>query len=227
MKKIFFVLIALILLTSTAFSTNVKSKPVYHCNRNNSNRIAITFDDGPHPKHTPEILDILEENNVKATFFLIGQNVKNYPDCAKRILRDGHEVGNHTYSHRVLKSLTREKIEKEITEMENQLSKIANYHPKLIRPPCGMYNDALVKTADETGYKIILWSIDTKDWAHSSTESIVSNVVTNVRGGDIILFHDYISGEDGTPDALKVIIPKLKSMGYEFVTVSELLQSDS
>lgn len=227
MKKIFFVSIALILLTSTTFSANVKSKPVYYCNRSNSNRIAITFDDGPHPKHTPEILDILKENNVKATFFVIGQNVKNYPDCAKRILCDGHEVGNHTYSHRVLKSLTKEKIEKEITEMENQLSKIANYHPKLIRPPCGMYNDTLVKTADETGYKIILWSIDTKDWAHSSTDSIVSNVVTNVRGGDIILFHDYVSGEDGTPDALKIIIPKLKSMGYEFVTVSELLQSDS
>lgn len=224
MKKSIFSVFLAILMAGTVFSTNVKKEPVYNCNNKNTNKIAITFDDGPHPRQTPKILDILKKYDVKATFFVIGVNAKNYPEPLKRAISEGHEIGNHTYSHNILKSMPRAKIEEEIFNMEKQLCEIYPYRPKLIRPPCGTYSESLVDIANDEDYKIILWTIDTHDWAHASTDNIVKNVINHIKGGDIILFHDYISGKDNTPEAIDILIPKLKSMGYEFVTVSELLR---
>lgn len=200
-------------------------RPVYSSNFKEKKKIALTFDDGPHPRITPEILDILDEYHIKATFFVIGINAKNYPEALSQVVDGGHEIGNHTYSHKVLKSRPKDVIYKEIIDTEKEILKKSSVTPHLIRPPCGLYDDSLVAIAEENNYKIVLWNIDTHDWAHSASQNMVSNVVTKVRGGDIILFHDYISGENNTPDTLKILIPKLLDMGYEFVTVSELLQT--
>ena len=221
-------LIIAVLFCTILFCLNVASintnKPVYSSGEKEDKKIAITFDDGPHPRITPEILKILDKYGVKATFFVIGINAKNYPEALSMVINSGHEIGNHTYSHQVLKNKSKEEIIKEIIETEKEISKSNEFSTTLIRPPCGFYDESLTSLAQENDYKIVLWSIDTHDWAHASVENIVSVITKNVKGGDIILFHDYISGENNTPEALKIIIPRLTKMGYEFVTVSELLQ---
>lgn len=203
----------------------VGNTPVYSSNLQEGKRIALTFDDGPHPRNTPKILDILDKYGIKATFFLIGVNAKNYPEALKMVIDKGHEIGNHTYSHKPLKSKSKDEIYKEIMDTEREIAKSGSFSTSLIRPPCGLYDNTLVEIAIENDYKIVLWNIDTKDWAHTSSSDIFAKVVNNVRGGDIVLFHDYISGENNTVEALNLIIPKLISLGYEFVTVSELLQN--
>lgn len=197
---------------------------VYSSNASAGKQIAITFDDGPHPRITKEILNILDEYNIKATFFVIGINAKNYPSRLRDIATRGHEIGNHTYSHNILKSMPKEKIKKEILDAENQIFEITGKKPTLLRPPCGLYDEGVVEIAEKMDLKIVLWAIDTHDWAHNSALNILENVSSKSKDGDIILFHDYVSGEYNTPQALRRIIPTLLAQGYEFVTVSELLQ---
>ena len=213
------ILLVAILLTGKAFANDM----VYSSSVSDTNKIAITFDDGPHPRNTKRILDILEKYQVKATFFVIGINVKNYPETLSKVIENGHEIGNHTYSHQILKNKEKDVICKEIIDTEKEISK-RNTTTKILRPPCGLYDSNLIDFAKQNGYKIVLWNIDTNDWAHTSESDMISHVMSSVKGGDIILFHDYISGENNTPDALDVIIPRLQAQGYEFVTVSELLQ---
>lgn len=191
---------------------------------NSKKQIALTFDDGPHPYRTPQILDILDKYNIKATFFLIGKNVEYYPEVVHREINSGHEIGNHTYSHAQLNKLQVDEIKEELSSFENALSKVSDYQSSIIRPPCGCYSEALCTAANESNYKIILWSIDTKDWAHTPVDTISENILKKVKSGDIILMHDYIAGDSPTPKVLEIIIPKLLSEGYEFVTVSELIK---
>ena len=220
--RVFALLCSIICLANYAYAS--KNSPVYKSSENESNKIAITFDDGPHPRNTKKILDVLEKYSVKATFFVIGVNAKNYPEALQQVINSGHEIGNHTYSHHILKSKTKDSIIREILDTEKEISKKSSYFTTLVRPPCGIFDSTLVDIANENGYKIVLWSIDTNDWAHAGSNSIVEAVIKNVKGGDIILFHDYTSGENNTVEALNILIPKLQKMGYELVTVSELLE---
>ena len=116
-------------------------------------------------------------------------------------------------------------VKNEILNTEDALYNQYSIRTNLLRPPCGLYDSSLVDIAKENEYKIVLWTVDTKDWAHESAENIVKNVLANIKSGDIILFHDYVSGNDHTAEALDILVPKLQEMGYKFVTVSELLQS--
>ncbi len=189
----------------------------------NNKYIALTFDDGPHPVHTPEILDILAEYDVRATFFTIGQNVAWYNDVFQMEYEAGHEIGNHTYSHLNLKKLPYKQVCNEIERAERAIYETVEYRTRLLRPPEGAFGTDLCKAAEELDYTVVCWSIDTRDWAHTPTDQIVQNVLSSVKGGDIILFHDYIYGDSPTPDALRMIIPALLEEGYTFVTVSELM----
>lgn len=219
-------LIALVLLIFLSITVSAQGI-VYSSNVNAGKQIALTFDDGPHPRITPQILEILDEYGIKATFFVIGVNSKNYPNQLKQIVDGGHEIGNHTYSHKILKSMSKEEIEKEILDTETQVEKITNITPNLLRPPCGIYDETLIEIAQEKDLKVVLWTVDSHDWSHRTVANIVQNVTKNASNGDILLFHDYVSGEYNTPNALRKIIPLLIKQGYEFVTVSELLQSAS
>lgn len=223
-SKLFIIFLVLSISVFLVSATVNDNKTVYNSYINNENKIAITFDDGPHPKLTPKILDVLDKYDIKATFFVIGVNVDNYPKPLIRAIESGHEIGNHTNSHCILKSMRVDKIYEEINLCKRKILDLTGYNATLIRPPCGMYDKSLIRLAKENNDKIILWNIDTHDWSHMSTEGIKSNVISSVKGGDIILFHDYITGESNTVEALETIIPILKDKGYEFVTVSQLLQ---
>lgn len=216
-------LAALVFMLLFTISSVKASDIIYSCQSNKKN-IALTFDDGPHPVHTPEILDILAEYGVKATFFVIGENASWYGELVKTEYENGHEIGNHTYSHHMnLKKLSYDGICAEIANAENEIYENIEYRTRLLRPPGGIYSDTLLRAAADNDYDIICWSVDTRDWAHTPTEEIVRNVMSSVKEGDIILFHDYVSGESPTPDALRQIIPQLLDEGYNFVTVSELI----
>jgi len=184
--------------------------------------VALTFDDGPLNDTTPEILDILKEKNVKATFFVVGERVKRFPMLVQQEIEAGHEVGAHTYSHPNLTKLSKDQLEEEMDKTEKVISTVAP-KPHLFRPPGGAYNDAIIKLTRDKGYRVILWSIDTQDWRSPPVGDIVNSVLKNIKPGSIILLHDGKSPSP-TPEAVKFIIDDLRSLGYEFVTASELLQ---
>lgn len=198
---------------------------LYVSNRSAQKCIALTFDDGPHPKYTPQILDILDKYNAKATFFVIGKNAKAYPDIVKDEHARGHEIGNHTYSHPDLKKISATKFLEEIQKTSETIFEITGSHPVLFRPPGGYLNNDIIKEVADCDSKAVLWSWrqDTRDWACPSVDCIVSTVIENLRDGDIILFHDYNSGKSPTPEALEKILSELSQKGYKFVTVSELM----
>lgn len=187
-------------------------------------RIALTFDDGPHKKYTEEILDILDEYSIKATFFVVGVCAEKYPDIVAREIASGHEIGNHTYSHAHLRNIKPSDLTGEIEKAEQLILSSVNYKTTLFRPPEGVCNDTVRAVAKNMNYSLVLWSIDTRDWVPASRDDIVNAVIGNVDGGEIILMHDYVVGKSNTPDALRILIPKLLEEGYTFVTVSELLQ---
>ena len=186
--------------------------------------IALTFDDGPHHKYTAEILDILKKHDVKATFFTVGTNVERFPELVEREINEGHEIANHTYSHKHMADLGESEFVSEVLMWEDTVYGHHEYSSNLFRPPEGVLTDRECEVIKNLGYDIVLWSVDTRDWAHTSVDRIVDNVITNVQNGSIVLFHDFVSGESPTPKALEIIIPKLQDMGYEFVTVSELIK---
>ena len=196
---------------------------VFYKKANDNMEIALTFDDGPHPYYTPIILKILEEYGIKATFFMIGENVTYYPDAAEAVLNAGHEIGNHTNHHKGMKSLSDHEIQKEIEDCEDVIFSLADYRPTLIRPPEGAMNDQVRRVIGALNYRIILWDVDTHDWAHTPPTEICKNVLSEIESGDIILMHDFIGHNSPTPEALRMLIPALLERGYKFVTVGELL----
>ncbi len=188
--------------------------------------IALTFDDGPHPVLTNKILDILSEYDAKATFFVIGKNAELYPDVIKRIAFEGHEIGNHTYSHLAETNSNSEKLKTEILKTENIVYSLTGEKTKLFRPPTGYCSKSAVLMTKALDYKTIVWNIDTRDWAHRNKNDIIREIKSGAGSGSIILFHDFISNNSDTPEILETILPCLISKGYRFITVSEMLGLD-
>ncbi len=214
--------------TSTSAENGVlNSGNIYYGNDSGDKLVALTFDDGPHKFRTDEILDVLKKYNVKATFFVVGTMAREYPHLIKRELSEGHEIGNHTYSHYNLKRLNTETLEKEIELTEEAIFEVCEYRPKLFRPPEGWCTDNIASVAGHMDYDVILWNIDTLDWAHTDSKKIFECVKDSIKPGSIILFHDYVSGKSPTREALEMIIPSLISDGYRFVTVSELISGEN
>ncbi len=199
---------------------------VYFSCGNDSKRIAITFDDGPHYKYTAEILDILKEYDIKATFFVVGQLAQRYPELILRELAEGHEVASHTWSHPHISEVTEDSLANEIVSTEELIFELAKYRPRLFRPPEGKYSDTVRRVAAELDYEVVLWTVDTRDWSHPTVDKIVETVLENTESGSIILCHDFIGNNSPTPEALRRFLPELKRNGYEFVTVSELILGD-
>lgn len=188
--------------------------------------IALVFHDGPHPKYTIEILDILKEYDIKATFFVLGMHAEKYPEIIKRQVEEGHEIGNHSYSHINMRKATKKQIREEFEKTQEIIYSIAKIRPKVFRPPYGNYNRDVIEIISSDDIPIVLWTFyqDSKDWSNPGVDSIVNTTLSKVQNGDIILFHDYVyKNESHTVEALKIIIPELLNKGYKFVTISELL----
>ena len=210
--------------TSVKICASKEVSKEYYFKRNNKNNIALTFDDGPHPKQTHKILEILDKYNIKATFFVVGINAENYPEALKSIAKSGHEIGNHTFSHKYVKGKETDVVTKDLERCKNAINKICGETPVLFRAPGGLMDEISVSNAEAfDDYSIIYWSIDTMDWAHHSPNEIADHVLTNIKSGDIILMHDYIGYNSPTAEALELIIPELLDRGFNFVTVSELI----
>lgn len=221
--RIMAVFLALFVLFSSFRLISSAQVEVYRSVRTDTMRIALTFDDGPHPRLTNRILQILDQYHVKATFFMIGENVKYYPETARAVIAAGHEVGNHTYSHHRLSKMDMDSLEKEVEECEDILEKICQYRPRFFRPPEGALSAYVRNYTEQEHYTVILWSVDTRDWENKDAERIAQYVLDNIHPGDIVLMHDFIGTKSKTPEALEILLPKLLAQGYEPVTVSELL----
>lgn len=182
-------------------------------------QVALTFDDGPHRTITPKILDILREHQVKATFFVLGERVKLYPWILRQIVAEGHEIGNHSYSHRFLTAMSNETIGREIFETQNAIKNAIGYETPLFRPPYGAFRHDTRAIFHEYGLSIVLWSVDTKDWRVRNPDKILHSVISQARNGSIILCHDI---HEVTLEALPQILTTLKAEGYTFMTVSQL-----
>ena len=198
-----------------------------YCKGGRGKEIALTFDDGPSLQNTEEILGILKEYGIRATFFVIGENAAADPERIRMIHEAGHEIGNHTYTHAYISKIKPEQLREEIRKTEAVLKEITGEKPNVFRPPGGYYDKASLAVLEEMGYKSILWSLDTRDWSMPKSDTIVSKIEENAVGGDIILFHDLNDKRLPTPEALKRILPYLKENGYEFVTISEMIENEA
>ncbi|WP_409367752.1 polysaccharide deacetylase family protein [Lysinibacillus sp. 38-6] len=183
----------------------------------NVKRIALTFDDGPHPKVTEQILNTLDKYHAKATFFMLGSRVKNYPDIARDVLARGHEIGNHTWNHPVLTKMPMEQVLKEYTSTANEIELALNQGATVFRPPYGATNDNINA---QIPVPVVLWSIDTLDWKHRNSQLVLTYIKNNLHNNAIVLMHDI---HQSTADGLDAVLAYLQSEGYEFVTVSEIL----
>ena len=221
--RVFALIFCLAILTLTTAASAPVEDDVYRSVKTDTMQIALTFDDGPHPFLTHRILEILDRYGVQATFFMVGVNVENYPEAAREVIAAGHEVGNHTLTHRIVSRLSPLGIERELGGCEEALEELCEYRPHLFRPPQGAVNEDVSRCSRENDYKLILWSLDTRDWENKNAEEIADCVLSSVSAGDIILMHDYIGRNSQTPEALEILLPRLIERGFEPVTVSRLL----
>lgn len=184
--------------------------------------IAVTVDDGPYPGATERILDVLREENVKATFFVLGKSARAYPELFRRTVAEGHEIASHGYSHGNMARSSRAECEREWTRTEAVLAELGVEKITLFRPPSGAYGQTLTTAAKERGYRVVLWDVDPRDWEGASSDVIAERILAKAESGSIILLHD---GQYPiySADALRRVIPHLKAEGYSFVTVGELL----
>lgn len=182
---------------------------------------ALTFDDGPHPTNTPRLLKILRDRNIKGTFFLVGKNAKAYPALVRQIIAEGHEIGNHTWTHGSLTGMSDDQIRKELKMSADAVFEAAGYRPQTLRPPYGAVN-ARVKDLifSEFGYPTIMWSVDPQDWRRPGVSVVTSRLVNGVRPGSILLVHDIHAP---TIEAMPGTLDQILAKGYRFVTVSQLM----
>ncbi|MDR2167383.1 MAG: polysaccharide deacetylase family protein [Clostridiales bacterium] len=182
-------------------------------------RMAITFDDGPHGRFTPQLLDALASRNISGTFFLMGPTARAYPQIVERMHSEGHQIGNHSYSHSLLTRLSSAQIRKEIDDTDSIIYGITGIIPTLVRPPFGGYNDQVLAVMAEMGKSIVNWSVDPRDWYHRNAEIVRDNILAHARDGSIVLVHDiHESSIQGAIMAIDILLAR----GYNFVTVSEL-----
>lgn len=184
--------------------------------------IALTFDDGPWPRTTTQILDILNKNNIKATFFWVGRYLQVYPELGKKVAAAGHAIGNHTWNHQYIK-YNEEGAAREIDRTTSLIEKLTGVKTSMFRPPGGILNNGLVAYAQKKNYAVVMWSADSLDW-RTATQSLMENVMRQANSGGIVLMHDGGGNRARTVEALPDIIAKLRKEGYTFVTVPELLK---
>lgn len=189
----------------------------------NRSEVALTFDDGPDPNFTPVILDKLAKYGVKATFFLLAENIEKWPEMARRIVTEGHIVGNHSYSHPKSTGLDMDEFKHEISKSDELLKFVSGYRPRFFRPPYGDINEEQLHWLTGQGIITIQWTVDTNDWRGLTGAEIAKTVQGAVYPGSIVLQHNADGVPlEGTVDALDLFIPQLQAKGVRFVTLPEM-----
>ncbi|MFP7159660.1 polysaccharide deacetylase family protein [Priestia aryabhattai] len=216
-------------LAHTFITTNIPLKSNMIKSVNTTEKlVALTFDDGPESHYTPQILDVLKEKGVPATFFVLGKQIKAFPNEMKRIAMEGHGIANHTWNHPELKRMWTTKVRDEIRSTQNEMQRVTGRKPDLFRAPYGALTKSDISVLNEMGMRNILWSVDTLDWSGLSSKEILSTVQRDITPGGIILQHNFQSEAhllDGTVEALPKIIDELQKKGYKFVTLQTLLEN--
>lgn len=198
--------------------------PIYSVDRGGEKICSLTFDAAWGDEDTDELIGILSENDVKATFFVVGSWVEKYPNSVKKFFDSGHEIMNHSNTHPHINQLSNAKIEEEITKCDDKIEAVTGIRPTLFRGPYGEYNNNVISAAEKLNHMVIQWNVDSLDWRELSAEEIYERVIKRTESGSIILFHN---GAKNTPEALKKILPRLIADGYKFVPVSELVYSEN
>ena len=184
--------------------------------------VALTFDDGPHPSLTRKAVAILDRHGAKGTFFMLGENVNRYKSLVASVAASGHELGVHTWSHIKMNAVSRARVDNEVNRTRNLIGRISGTYPRVMRPPYGATNQALVNHMyNGYGMASVLWDVDTRDWCKPGVSKVINTAVSKARPGSIILVHDIHAS---TINALEGIVTGLQAKGYKLVTVSELLQ---
>lgn len=196
----------------------------YNSVRTRHSVLAISFDDGPHPELTPKLLDILKARGVRATFYVIGRNVQAYPEIARRIVAEGHEIANHTWSHPSLSKIGAAKVGQEIRRTTETIKEVTGVTPTTMRPPYGATNAAINRRMNEEfGLRVAMWSVDPQDWKYRNAQRVSNHLTTQAKAGDILLAHDiHASTIAAMPSALDALLAK----GFRFVTVAEIMAMD-
>lgn len=199
-----------------SFFTSIFTNQTWNV-KNNKNEIYLTFDDGPIPEVTPWVLDILKEYNITATFFCIGDNIRKHPEVFKRILEEGHQVGNHTFNHLNGWKTSTVNYKKNVTACTTEIEKHTALSTRLIRPPYGRITPSQIKALQKENYQIIMWEILSRDYdTHLDKDKCYQNATKNVRSGSIIVFHDSLKAEERLRYALPKTIKFLKEKGFKF-----------
>ncbi len=186
--------------------------------------IALTFDDGPHKTLTPKLLDVLKSRNVRATFYVLGSLVQTHPDIARRIVAEGHEIANHSWTHPYFSRLSREAVQRELRRTEDIIKEVTGVTTKNYRPPYGAITSSQKQWIyEEFGYPTIMWDVDPLDWRRPGASVVAQRILDGTRKGSIVLAHDI---HPGTIEAMPAAIDGLKARGFQFLTVSELLARD-
>jgi peptidoglycan/xylan/chitin deacetylase (PgdA/CDA1 family) len=186
--------------------------------------LAITFDDGPSQKLTPQLLDILKARGIKATFYVLGKNATAYPDILKRMVAEGHEIGNHSFNHLAFPKIGAVKVAEEVNQTNAAIQQATGIRPTTLRPPYGATNPTITKRLnDEFGLTVAMWSVDPLDWKVRNAAHVTSEITKHAAPGAIILAHDI---HPTTVEAMPATLDALLAKGYKFVTVSELIQLD-
>lgn len=185
--------------------------------------IALTFDDGPSP-YTDEVMKVFEEHQANASFFMLGQNIQNYPDTVKHMVENGFEICNHSWDHKSIESDDRQHIRKEVFDTQDVLYELTGHEAVYVRPPYGAWNDTTKQVLNQNGLQVALWNVDSEDWKNRDKQITLERAKAGEFDRAMILFHDLYPT---TLEAVKELVPYLQSKGYQLVTVSELFKYKS
>ncbi len=204
---------------AVAANAEQRNIPIY-CVETDEKKVSISFDAAWGNEQTQSLLDTLAKYNIKSTFFLVGDWVRNYPDDVKAIAAAGHDVGNHSNTHPYMTQIDKSKMSEEVDTCNKEIETLTGKKPSLFRPPYGDYDNNVVSTVNTKGMYCVQWDVDSLDWKNLTAEEMCSRIKNNIKCGSIILMHN---GAENTPEALPMIIECIQELGYEIVPISELL----
>lgn len=200
------------------------------CGDLNSKAVALTFDDGPHPQYTKELLAVLDRYNIKASFFWLGVCVNRYPAIAKAISDRGHWIGLHSYDHRNFPMMNATELQQSLEKTQTAIYHACNLKPEQVRdvrPPNGLFTPETLKLLHQWNYRPVMWSVVPEDWVRPGVNTVVQRVLKQVENGSVIVLHDGACGGEDVAATAQILIPQLLQQGYEFMTVDTLWQQAS